>query len=285
MSSLTFGASTWLWTSPFKTAAAEELFPRIREMGFGLVELPIEDPGLIDVDRVRSLLDENGLKAVVCGAFGPGRDLTHPEAAVRQESLGYIERCLDICSGVGAAFFAGPMYSQVGKVRQLSPEDRQKDWDMAVDGIRQAAEMAAARDLSLAIEPLNRFESDLVNTAADAVRMVNDIGHPAARVMLDSFHMTIEEEDLEAAILHAGDQLLHVQVSENHRGIPGTGLTDWAAFARGLKGANYRGAVVIESFTPENRDLAAAVCIWKRRCDDQNVFARQGLDFLKKALA
>lgn len=284
-SSLTFGASTWLWTSPLTTAIAGDLFPKIRDLGFGLVEIPVEDPALLDVDQLRGLLEKNSLQASVCGAFGPGRDLTHPDAAVRAQSLAYIDECLAMCQGLGATFFAGPMYSQVGKVRQLSPEDRQADWDLAVAGLRQACELAAARGLSLAIEPLNRFESDLVNTAADAVNMARDIGHPAARVMLDSFHMTIEEKDLAAAIEHAGDLLIHVQVSENHRGIPGTGLTDWAAFARGLKSIGYDRAVAIESFTPENRDLAAAVCIWKRHCPDQDTFAREGLRFLKQALA
>lgn len=282
MSSYIFGVSTWLWTSPLTTAAAAELFPKIRDLGFGVVEIPVEDPALLDVDRLRGLLDETGLQASVCGAFGPGRDLTHADPAVRRQGLGYIGRCLEICEGLGARFFAGPMYSQVGKVRQLSPEERKADWRLAVEGLREASEMAAARDLLLAIEPLNRFESDLVNTAEDAVRLTTDIGHPAARVMLDSFHMTIEEKDLGAAIRRAGDRLLHVQISENHRGIPGTGLTDWAAFADGLQAIQYDGSIVIESFTPENRDLAAAVCIWKRYCADQDLFARQGLEFMKQ---
>lgn len=284
MSSLTFGASSWLWTSPLSTAAADELFPKIRDLGFDLVEIPVEDPALLDGDRLRELLEEYNLRAVVCGAFGPGRDLTNPDPAIREATLAYIDQCLALCESVGASILAGPMYSQVGKVRQLPPEERKADWDLAVNGIRRAADLAAARNLSLAIEPLNRFESDLVNTAEDAVRMVRDIDHPAARVMLDSFHMTIEESDLAAAIKHAGDLLIHVQVSENHRGIPGTGLTDWTAFAEGIKAVGYKGAVVIESFTPENRELAAAVCIWKRHCDDQDVFARQGLEFLKKTL-
>lgn len=248
------------------------------------MEIPVEDAAVLDADHLAQLLEKNNLRAAVCGAFGPGRDLTHPEAQVRQNTLDYIEQCLVLCEGIGAKFFAGPMYSQVGKVRYLPPQERQSDWNRAVEGLRRVSEMAAARNLLLAIEPLNRFESDLVNTAADAVRLVREIGHPAARVMLDSFHMTIEESDLTAAIKHAGDLLLHVQVSESHRGVPGTGLTNWSAFAAGLKAIDYQGCVVIESFTPENRDLAAAVCIWKRHCPDQDTFAREGLKFLKNAL-
>lgn len=284
MSTLSFGASTWLWTSPLTTETAVELFPKIRRLGFDLVEIPVEDLALLEVEGLHILLEENQLRPIVCGAFGPGRDLTHPDPGVRRNTLDYIGKCLAFCEGIGAKTFAGPMYSQVGKVRYLTPEDRQGEWELAVKGLRQASEMAADRNLLLAIEPLNRFESDLVNTAEDVVRLVGDIGHPAARVMLDSFHMTIEEKDLTAAIRHVGNLLLHVQVSENHRGIPGTGLTNWSAFAAGLKAIDYRGGVVIESFTPENRDLAAAVCIWKRHCPDQDTFAKQGLEFLQKNL-
>jgi D-psicose/D-tagatose/L-ribulose 3-epimerase len=163
------------------------------------------------------------------------------------------------------------------------PEDqRQAEWQLAVAGVRQACEAAAARKLRIAIEPLNRFETDLVHTAADAVRMARDVAHPAAGVMIDSFHMTIEEDSLEQAVLTAGPHLIHVQVSENQRGIPGTGLTDWAALAAGLRTIGYRGMVIIESFTPDNRDLAGAVCIWKRRAPDQDTFAREGLRFLQQ---
>lgn len=276
------GASTWIWVSPLTTAAAETLIPRIAQLGFAAVELPLEDPALLDARRIGQLIKDHGLKPSVCGAFGPGRDLTNADAAVRRATQDYIVRCLDFAVEVGAPMFCGPLYAEVGKRRQLPETARRAEWDLAVAGIRQACEAAAARGLRVAIEPLNRFETDLVHTAADAVRMARDVAHPAAGVMIDSFHMTIEEDSLEQAVLAAGSHLIHVQVSENQRGIPGTGLTDWAGLARGLRAVNYRGLVVIESFTPDNRDLAGAVCIWKRRAPDQDTFAREGLGFLQK---
>ena len=136
----------------------------------------------------------------------------------------------------------------------------------------------------IALEPLNRFESDLVNTAEDVMKLVADINHPAARVMQDAFHMSIEEKDLEKAITTVGKQLLHVQVSENYRGIPGTGQTAWQSLKRGLEKVNYRGTVSIESFTPEIKELAGAVCIWKNLAESQDEFAREGFAFLKKLL-
>jgi D-psicose/D-tagatose/L-ribulose 3-epimerase len=280
-----FGATTWLWVSPLTTAAAEQLIPRIARLGFGAVELPLEDVGLVDARRIRQVATDHGVKISVCGVFGPGRDLTHADAAVRQATLDYVTRCLDFAVVVDAPLVCGPLYAEVGKRRQLPDAARQEEWKLAVEGVRTACEAAAARGRKIAIEPLNRFETDLVHTAADAVRMARDVGHPAAGVMIDSFHMTIEEDNLEQAIRAAGELLLHVQVSENQRGVPGTGLTDWVAFRRGLEAVRYQGLVVIESFTPENRDLAGAVCIWKRRAPDQDAFARQGLAFLQSRFA
>ena len=276
------GASTWLWTSPLTTVAAETLLPRIARLGFRAVELPLEDPALVDPRKVRQIAQDHGIAVSVCGAFGPGRDLTNAEARVREATQDYIVRCLDFAVEVGAPMFCGPLYAEVGKRRQLPEAARLAEWQLAVAGIRQACEAAAARKLRIAIEPLNRFETDLVHTAADATRMARDVDHPAVGVMLDSFHMTIEEDNLERAVRTAGAQLLHVQVSENQRGIPGTGLTDWATLVRGLRAIDYRGLVVIESFTPDNRDLAGAVCIWNRRAPDQDTFAREGLRFLEQ---
>jgi D-psicose/D-tagatose/L-ribulose 3-epimerase len=276
------GASTWLWTSPLTTAEAETLIPRVASLGFSAVELPIEDPALLDARRIAALAKDHNLKVSACGVFGPGRDLTNADARVRAATQDYIKTSLDFAAEVGAPMFCGPLYAEVGKRRQLPEAERRAEWQLAVEGIRQACEAAAARGLRIAIEPLNRFETDLVHTAADAVRMANDVDHPAVGVMIDSFHMTIEEDNLEQAVLTAGPHLLHVQVSENQRGIPGTGLTDWASLARGLRTVGYRGMVVIESFTPDNRDLAGAVCIWKRRAPDQDTFAREGLRFLQQ---
>ena len=174
------------------------------------------------------------------------------------------------------------MYSAVGKARMLKPDARKAEWELAVKNLQRACEMAAARDLKIALEPLNRFESDLVNTAEDVVRMVNDINHPAARIMLDSFHMSIEERNAGSAIVTAGDKLIHLQVSENYRGAPGTGQTPWNDYRKGLEQIGYEGIVTIESFTTENVELAGAVCFWTPKAESQDIFATEGLRFLKK---
>jgi D-psicose/D-tagatose/L-ribulose 3-epimerase len=277
-----YGVSTWLWTSPFASESVEELFPKIAHMGFDVVEIAVEDPVLIDVKKVKKALEFYGLKASICGAFGASRDLTSADSSVQENCLSYIEACLDICVALDAGFLGGPMYSAVGKARMIPAEQRRAEWNIAIKNLRKVCLMAEARALKIALEPLNRFESDLVNTAEDVLRMVNDIDHPAAQIMLDSFHMSIEEKDIEQAILTAGEKLIHLQVSENYRGTPGTGQTPWHAYRKGLETINYNGTVTIESFTPNNKELAGAVCFWHPMAESQDSFASEGLAFLKK---
>ena len=276
-----FGVSTWLWTSPFTTASAYNLFPKISEMGFDVVEIAVEDPSLINIKEVKQLLKQHNLKADICGAFGPTRDFTHADESVHENCFSYIESCLDLCTEVDTRFFGGPMYSAVGKARMVSPEQRKVEWDLAVKNLRKVCSMAETRGLQIALEPLNRFESDLINTVDDLLRLIKDINHPAAAIMLDGFHMNIEEPDVEEAIIKAGDLLVHMQVSENYRGTPGTGQTRWDAYRSGLEKINYRGTVTIESFTPDNKELAGAVCFWHPMAKDQDEFALEGLKFLK----
>jgi D-psicose/D-tagatose/L-ribulose 3-epimerase len=278
---VTFGVSTWLWTSPFNRETVA-LFPKIKSFGYDAVEIPVEDPSLIDLDLVKKALADQELKAIICGAFGPSRDLTHADPAFHQTCFTYLDFCLEIASELGAGFVAGPMYSAVGKARLVAPEQRKVEWDLAVSNLRKVCRRAGEFGLDLAIETLNRFETDLINTSEDLMRLIGDINEPQAKAVLDGFHLNIEEPDLESAIRRVGDKLIHVQVSENYRGTPGTGQTNWAAWKRGLEAINYRGTISIESFTPQVKELAGAVCIWKPLVPSQDGFAKEGLEFLKK---
>jgi len=276
-----FGVSTWLWESPFTTASIS-LFPKIKELGFDVVEIPIEDPNLINGKIVKEALESNGLKAVACGAFDSSRDLTHNDVSVHENCFEYLRQSFELCAIWEVDFLAGPMYSAVGKARMVSSEQRKIEWDRAVTNIAKVCAIASDTGLSIALEPLNRFESDLINTAEDVMRLISDVNHSNAKVLLDGFHMTIEEKNIMEAIKTVGDKLIHVQVSENHRGIPGTGLTPWNDFKIGLEEINYKGDIVIESFTPKNKTLAEAVCIWKNLANSQDEFASEGLKFLKE---
>ena len=276
-----FGVSTWLWTSPFNRETVN-LFPKIKSFGYDAVEIPVEDPELIDIELVKKALADNGLKPIICGAFGPTRDLTHEDPSFHQTCFAYLDVCFKIASELEAGFVAGPMYSAVGKARLVSPEQKKIEWNRAVSNLRKVCSRAGEFGLEIAIETLNRFETDLINTAFELIELIKDINEPQAKAILDGFHMNIEEPCIETAIKQVGDKLIHVQVSENYRGTPGTGQTNWAAWKRGLEAINYQGTISIESFTPEVKELAGAVCIWKPLVASQDGFAKEGLEFLKK---
>jgi D-psicose/D-tagatose/L-ribulose 3-epimerase len=281
------GVNAWIWTSPFTTSDKESLalLDKAKQMGFDTFEFGLEDVSHVDPAKLKERAKATGLRLVICGAFGPDRDLTHDEQGVRDNSLNYITQALALCQKSGCPTLAGPMYSAVGKRRHVSPEQKKKEWDLAVKGLKEAARRAKDQGVRLAIEPLNRFETDLVNTAEQCERLVNDIGADNVGFHLDSFHMNIEEKNSYEAIKRAGKRLFHFHACENDRGAPGNGKNiDWEGVGKGLKEVGYEGDAVIESFTPKTKSIAAAAAIWRQLAPTQDALAKDGLEFLRKTL-
>ena len=276
-----FGASTWLWTSPFD-GSDPALLGKIARLGFDFVEIPVENPEAMDVDGIRRELERTGLRAIVCAAIVGDRDFSSPDLTKVAVAQAYLRSCIELAREWGSPVVVGPLYAPVGKARLPTGEARRAEWDRTVDRLRQVAGIAADHDVRLGLEPLNRFETDMVNTTADAMRMVAEIGSDHVGVSLDSFHMNIEEVDFCRAIETAGDRLWHLQVSDSHRGVPGEGNSDWSGLREGLRRINYSGRVSIESFSPDSSSLAEAVCIWQRFAESQDAFAERGLRFLKQ---
>jgi D-psicose/D-tagatose/L-ribulose 3-epimerase len=280
---IALGVNAWVWTSPF-TDRSLDLAAKAGQMGFEVFEIPLEDPRVLDAARVKEACRRANLRPAVCGAFGPTRDLTHDDEAVRKEGAAYIRAALDFCATVGAGVFAGPMYSAVGKRRRVSAAQKKKEWRRAVKGLKEAGKAAADCGVVLAVEPLNRFETDLINTCEQGVRLVDEVACDAVRIHLDTFHAHIEEKSIYEAVKTAGRQLAHVHVCENDRGAPGTGQVNWAGLAKGLQEVGYSGATVIESFTPTCAVIAAAAAIWRPLAESQDILAADGLKFLRSLL-
>ena len=230
-----FSVNTFLWTSPFSTEKDIELLKKVKAMGFDGIEIAVEDVSLIDVKLLKSVLNDNNLKINICGAFGPDRDFTHSDLSVQNNTKLYIYDCFKINEILQAPFFAGPMYAMTGKARQLSTEERKKERDLAIKNIKEVAKIASDYNVTLAIEPLNRFETDMINSTESACQFVDEIESLNVGLMLDSFHMNIEDRDMEEAIVLANDKIKIFQVSDSHRGIPGDGHINWNKIKSGLK--------------------------------------------------
>ncbi len=277
------GINSWVWTSPF-TDDTLNLIQKAKDFGFDTFELPLEDPAHVTPQKAADAFKAANIRAVICGAFGPGRDLSSDSATDRNASLTYIKSALKLAEKVGAKVLGGPMYSAVGKRRLVPDKQRKKEWDQAVKSVQKAGKMAGDFGVTLGLEPINRFEIDLMNTSEQALRFVREVGLPNVGIHLDTFHINIEEKSFYKAITTAGKHLVHLHVCENDRGAPGTGLINWKDVAKALKEIDYKGDATIESFTPECKIIAAAAAIWRKFAPSQDELASEGLKFLRKLL-
>ena len=279
-----FGVNTWVWTAPLTTADLETLVPKVAGMGFDWIEFPLEEIGSFDLARAAELVQEYGLGVSTCVAMGPDRDLIHPDQAIRENGAAYIRQAVDASQVVGSPNLVGPIYSAVGRTWQSTPEERARDLDILVGSLKDLAAYAGDHGVKLGIEPLNRFETSFVNLASQAVEIVDRVDDPACGIMLDTFHMNIEEKSLGDAIRAAGPRLIHLHSCENDRGAPGSGNVTWDEVAQGLKDIGFDGPVVIESFTAKVKSIAKAAAIWRALADSQDDLAADGLAFLKQKL-
>jgi D-psicose/D-tagatose/L-ribulose 3-epimerase len=279
-----FGVNTWVWTAPLTTADLETLVPKVAGIGFDWIELPLEEFGSFDVGRAVELIKEHGLGVSTVVAMGPDRDLIHPDPAIRMNGADYIRQAIDVSQTLGSPNLVGPIYSAVGRTWQSTPEERARDLDILVGTLKELAAYAGDHGVRMGIEPLNRFETSFVNLASQAVEIVDRVDHPACGIMLDTFHMNIEEKSLGDAIRAAGPRLIHLHSCENDRGAPGSGNVTWDEVAQGLKDIGFDGPVVIESFTAKVKSIAKAAAIWRPLADSQDALAADGLAFLKQKL-
>ena len=275
-----FGINTFLFTSPFTTADIS-MFPRFKAWGFDSVEIALEDASHIDPKIVKQALDDNGLVCnTICAALGPGRDL-RGSSSEQQASLEYLQELLEIMPVLGCKVLAGPLYSSVGRAEFVPKEDYKQQWELVVKNLKTLSEKAASLNLKLAIEPLNRYETDFINTCDQAMKMLKDVESDALYVHLDTFHMNLEEKDPGKAILAAGDKLALLHASGSDRGTPGGDQIVWDKIFEALGKIKYDGDIVIESFTPEVKIIAKAASIWRDIEPSIESIAVDGLKFLK----
>jgi D-psicose/D-tagatose/L-ribulose 3-epimerase len=280
-----FGVNTFVWVSPCTTQAVKDLAPKVKSMGFDILEISVESPDLIDVNAVKGILKENQLESIICGAFGPDRNICSVDPVIRENARKYILWMIDAAAQLGSETVCGPMYSAVGKDHIEDPAERQREWQRAVSGIKVMAEAARKNGIKLALEPLNRFETDMINVVSQGLKFIEETGMDNVGFHLDTFHMHLEEKDSADAIRSAGKKIFHFHACENDRGVPGTGQVRWNEIAKALKEVDYPGPVVIESFTDQVKEIARAVCIWREIAPSQDAIAVQGLKFLKPLFA
>jgi D-psicose/D-tagatose/L-ribulose 3-epimerase len=276
-----FGVNTFIWSDRIDPGLLD-LFPAIREHEFDGVELPLIRPGEVPVADVRRALAANQLECNFCSVLPGELSAITDDPVVRAKTQAHLEECARVAAEVGAKVIAGPLYSPVG---YLPGRRRNGDeWARAVECYQVLGGTLASHGVTIAIEPLNRFETYFLNTAADAESFAEAVGHPNVGILFDTFHANIEEKDVAAALRTVAPHLKHVHACENDRGIPGSGHTDWPGVFRNLRGLDYAGWVTIESFGFTLGDLSAAASIWRDLAPQAEDIAYEGVKFLRNGL-
>jgi D-psicose/D-tagatose/L-ribulose 3-epimerase len=278
------GVNAWVWTSPVNTEEFGRLAPMIKRMGFDVIEIGIEGTSDLDYRRGAEVARANGLGVSVCAAMGPDRDLIHPDESIRKNGMSYVRHCIDAAQTMGAPNVCGPLYSAVGRTWQATDDERKRDVDLLVAQLRELAKYAGDRGVGLGVEPLNRFETSFLNLTSQAIEVVDRVDHPGCGLLLDTFHMNIEERSIGDAIRAAGKRMRQLHACENDRGAPGSGHVPWPEVAAACKDVGFNGPFVIESFTNKVKSIARAAAIWRKFAETQDALAENGLRYLRTLL-
>jgi D-psicose/D-tagatose/L-ribulose 3-epimerase len=275
------GINTWVWASPLTDESVTDLLHHVAALGFDAVELPLEAPGDLSPGVVGAALEATGLTPYVVGAMAPGRDLvmTDPQSVTATQQ--YLGACTALASSIGAGAVCGPFYSSTGRVWRMTGDERAAAYVELRESLGPVVEQAGERGVSIGIEPLNRYETSLVNTVDQALTALDGLLGPALGLALDTYHLNIEERSSADAVRLAGPHLLHLQVCGSDRGAPGGDQTDWQALVAALDEVGYAGPLNIESFTADNAAIATAASIWRPLAPTQDDLARDGLAFLR----
>src|SRR5438105_4370237 len=270
-----YGINTFLWTASFDQSHLD-LLPRIKTGGFDGIEISRFSFHDCPAVPLRRALEANGLECTFCTALTGQQSMASPDGT----ALAYLKDAIQWAADVGAKVVAGPFCSAVGYLpgrRRTSDE-----WRRCVENLQLLGPVLDAFDVTLAVEPLNRFETFFLNTAEDARALCDQVNHPRIGVLFDTFHANIEEKSIATAIATLGPHLKHVHTCENDRGTPGTGHVAWPELFDSLKKVNYDGWLVIESFGFAIQEIAAAACIWRDLALTAESIAFDGVKFLKQ---
>ena len=275
---MSYAIHAYAWTSSW-TSGDLGILDHAADLGLDGVEIPLMELDAVDPAAIRERAARAGVQLRTSVACADDTDPSSEDGRVRENARAFLERCVDVTAEMGARVFTGVTYSSLGRKLDRRPEE--PDYERAAGVLRDVARHAAERDVTIGIEPVNRYESFLVNTAEQALELRSRIGEPNVGVHLDAYHMNIEEDEFGTPTARAVDALVHFHMSESHRGIPGRGTVDWAAIVNALVDGGYNGWVGLESFAEVSDAMRGATCVWRDLAPSSDTLVREGLAYLK----
>ncbi|WP_087017635.1 sugar phosphate isomerase/epimerase family protein [Thaumasiovibrio subtropicus] len=256
------------------------LMPKVKALGYDGVEFPLMSPETFDIETAKKALEDNGLQCTCGTGLHPEADITSADPQRHANGVQRLKACIDICEQLGSDTLAGVIYAPWGVF--TSRQAGAAGIERSLATLRELGDYAAARNVTLAMEILNRYESSFVNTVEEGLMYMARIDHLNVRLHLDTFHSFIEEKDLSAAIHRGGEFIHHVHLCENTRGIPGTGAIDWQGVKAALQAINYDRWLTIENFVMPDCEVGEATFIWRHVETDGWAAAQGGIAFMQQ---
>jgi D-psicose/D-tagatose/L-ribulose 3-epimerase len=277
------GVHALVWAGDTSPASVEYAIAQTARTGFDLLEFSLHDSLNLDVPATRKLLEQHGLKVACSRGLAFDADVSSEDPAVVERGAKLLHDSLTITQQLGGTHFTGALYSALGKYgAPLSPQGRKN----VIAVLTTLAAEAAGHGMTLGLEICNRYETNVINTAHDALRLADDIGADNVLIHLDTYHMNIEEDDLVRPVHEVGDRLGYVHIGENHRGYLGSGHLDFGAFFHALHDIGYTGPITFESFSSAvvAAGLSNDLAIWRNLWTDGEDLARHARAFMANQL-
>jgi D-psicose/D-tagatose/L-ribulose 3-epimerase len=274
------GVHALVWVGDWAEPSIRRAVEATAALGYDLLEVPLLDPDGVDAALTRRILEEHGLGVSCSLGLSTDADISSADPEVAQRGEDLLTKALDAAVGMGSRYLCGVIYSAMTKYQApATPEGRAN----AVAALGRLARRAAGEGVTLGLEVVNRYESNLVNTAAEALVLLDEVGEDNVKVHLDVYHMNIEEDGYTDAVQRCGDRLGYVHVGESHRGYLGTGTIDFAAFFGALGRIGYAGPITFESFSSAvvSKDLSNTLGVWRNLWSDSEDLARHARDFVR----
>lgn len=274
------GVHALVWVGGWTNDQATEAIKNSAEAGYGLIEIPAFDPKSIDVEHTSKTLKEYGLKGACSLGLSFDADINNEDSDIAARGEARLMDALTVVERLGGNYLGGVVFSALGKYAKPTTP---KAIENATNALRRLAQEAAKRGITVGLEPVNRYESNLINTGQQALDMIQNIGEKNVVVHLDVYHMNIEEQDLVSPVIAAGSQLGYVHIGASHRGPLGTGNIDFDSFFGALAKIGYTGTITFESFSSAvvSPDLSSTLGIWRNLWTDNKSMAKSAREYME----
>jgi D-psicose/D-tagatose/L-ribulose 3-epimerase len=277
------GVHALVWTGDTDNASLESAAQQTKAAGFDLLELSLHQLDSLDIPAATTVFKEVGIQVACSRGLAFDADVSSDDNAVVAKGEALLYQSLEATAALGATILTGALYSALGKYNQPLTKAGYANVVRVLSGL---AVRAAELDMTLGLEICNRYETNVINTAQQALRLADDIGHDNVLIHLDSYHMNIEESNLIAPVLEVGDRLGYVHIGENNRGLLGSGSLNFGSFFWALDQVNYTGPITFESFSSAivSERLSNDLAIWRNLWDDNTELATQARTFIDAQL-